>query len=81
MAHTVEKIVLSSSRDIPIAQLRLSQSNVRKVKAGVSIDELAADIGRRGLLQSLNVRPVLDADGAETGIFEVPAGGRRFATS
>jgi ParB family chromosome partitioning protein len=78
MAHTVEKIVLSSSRDIPFAQLRLSQSNVRKVKAGVSIDELAADIGRRGLLQSLNVRPVLDADGAETGIFEVPAGGRRF---
>jgi ParB family transcriptional regulator, chromosome partitioning protein len=30
------------------------------------------------LLQSLSVRPVLDADGAETGMFEVPAGGRRF---
>jgi ParB family transcriptional regulator, chromosome partitioning protein len=30
------------------------------------------------LLQSLNVRPVLDADGAETGMFEVPAGGRRL---
>lgn len=78
MASAVQKIVLSSSRDIPFAQLRLSQANVRKVKAGVSIDELAADIGRRGLLQSLNVRPVLDADGAETGVFEVPAGGRRF---
>ena len=41
--------------------------------------DLAADIARRGcLLQSLHVRPVLDADGVETGMFEVPAGGRRF---
>lgn len=47
-------------------------------KAGVSIEELAEDIARRGLLQSLNVRPVLDADGTETGVFEIPAGGRRY---
>ena len=56
----------------------LSQSNVRRVKAGVSIEELAEDIARRTLLQSLSVRPVLDADGQETGMFEVPAGGRRY---
>ncbi|MCW5705030.1 MAG: ParB N-terminal domain-containing protein, partial [Bradyrhizobium sp.] len=57
----------------------LSQSNVRRVKSGVSVEELAEDIARRGtLLQSLNVRPVLDADGSETGMFEVPAGGRRY---
>ena len=68
----------SSSRDIPFNKLVLSQSNVRRVKAGVSIEELAEDIARRTLLQSLNVRPVLDADGAETGMFEVPAGGRRY---
>ncbi|MDR7259319.1 ParB family chromosome partitioning protein [Sphingomonas sp. BE270] len=49
------------------------------MKAGVSIEDLAADIARRGcLLQSLNVRPVLDEEGVETGMFEVPAGGRRF---
>jgi ParB family chromosome partitioning protein len=79
MATAVQKITLSSSRDIPLNKLILSQSNVRRVKAGVSIEELAADIARRGcLLQSLNVRPVLDADGAETGMFEVPAGGRRY---
>ena len=48
------------------------------MKAGVSIEELAEDIARRTLLQSLNVRPVLDAEGAETGMFEVPAGGRRY---
>jgi ParB family chromosome partitioning protein len=79
MASAVQKITLSASRDIPLNKLILSQSNVRRVKAGVSIEDLAADIARRGcLLQSLNVRPVLDADGAETGMFEVPAGGRRF---
>ncbi|CAO3432364.1 putative plasmid stabilization protein [Azospirillum argentinense] len=72
------KIVLNTSRDIPFNKLVLSQANVRKVKAGVSIEELAEDIARRTLLHSLAVRPVLDAEGAETGVFEVPVGGRRF---
>jgi hypothetical protein len=68
----------AQSRDIPFNRLVLSQSNVRRIKAGVSIEELAQDIARRTLLQSLTVRPVLDDDGAETGMFEVPAGGRRY---
>lgn len=78
MAKSLPKIILSGSRDIPFDRLVLSQSNVRRVKAGVSIGELAADIVRRTLLQSLNVRPMLDGEGQETGQFEVPAGGRRF---
>ena len=78
MTTTVQKIILSSSRDIPFNKLVLSQSNVRRVKAGVSIEELAEDIARRTLLQSLSVRPVLDAEGGQTGMFEVPAGGRRY---
>ena len=78
MAKAVQKIILSASRDIPFNKLVLSQSNVRRLKAGVSIEDLAEDIARRGLLQSLNVRPVLDAEGAETGSFEIPAGGRRY---
>ncbi|MFS3136287.1 ParB/RepB/Spo0J family partition protein [Gluconacetobacter sacchari] len=78
MASAIQKISLSSSRDIPLNKLVLSQSNVRRIKAGQSIEELAADIERRGLLQGLNVRPVLEDDGTETGMFEVPAGGRRF---
>ncbi|RKD74875.1 ParB/RepB/Spo0J family partition protein [Rhizobium sp. WW_1] len=78
MATAVQKITLSSSRDIPFNKLVLSQSNVRRVKAGVSIEDLAASIARRGLIQSLSVRPVADAEGNETGMFEVPAGGRRF---
>ena len=78
MAKAAQKITLSPSRDIPFDKLVLSQSNVRRIKAGVSVEELAEDIARRGLLQGLNVRPVLDADGVETGMFEIPAGGRRF---
>ncbi|GGF67485.1 chromosome partitioning protein ParB [Azorhizobium oxalatiphilum] len=78
MATAVHKIILSSSRDIPFNKLVLSQSNVRRVKAGVSIEDLAASIARRGLIQSLSVFPVVDAEGMETGMFEVPAGGRRF---
>lgn len=78
MANAVQKITLSSSRDIPFNKLVLSQSNVRRVKAGVSLEELAESIARRGLIQSLHVRAVLDAEGQETGMFEVPAGGRRF---
>jgi hypothetical protein len=78
MAKSVQKITLSQSRDIPFNKQLLSQSNVRRIKAGVLIEELAQDIARRTLLQSLTVRPVLDGDGNETGMFEVPAGGRRY---
>ena len=78
MANAVAKIKLSPSRDIPFNKLVLSQANVRRVKAGVSIEQLAESIALRTLLQSLNVRAILDADGKETGMFEVPAGGRRY---
>ncbi|RWJ43128.1 ParB/RepB/Spo0J family partition protein [Mesorhizobium sp.] len=78
MATAKQKITLNASRDIPFNKLMLSQSNVRRIKRGETIEDLAASIGRRGLLQSLNVRPVLDGEGNETGMFEVPAGGRRY---
>jgi ParB family transcriptional regulator, chromosome partitioning protein len=73
-----QKITLSRSRDIPFNKLVLSQSNVRRVKVGVSIEQLAESIAQRTLLQSLNVRAVVDGEGNETGMFEVPAGGRRY---
>ncbi|MBB4370977.1 ParB family chromosome partitioning protein [Bradyrhizobium sp. cir1] len=78
MTKVVQKITLSPSRDIPFNKLVLSQSNVRRVKAGVSIEQLAESIAQRTLLQSLSVRAVVDGDGNETGMFEVPAGGRRY---
>src|SRR5215469_4386270 len=78
MARAVQKITLSPSRDLPFNKLVLSQSNVRRVKAGVSIEQLAESIAQRTLLQSLNVRAVVDGEGNETGMFEVPASGRRY---
>jgi ParB family chromosome partitioning protein len=60
-----DKITLSASRDILFDKLVLSPSNVRRIKAGVSIEERAEDIAHRTPLQSLTVRPVCDADGAE----------------
>lgn len=78
MAKALPKISLNESRDIPFNKLILSQSNVRRIKFGVTIVDLADDIERRGLITGLNVRPQLDADGNETGMFEIPAGGRRY---
>ena len=78
MAQAIQKIALNVGRDIPFNKLVLSQQNVRKTKAGVSIEELADDIARRGLLTSINVRPERDAEGKETGIYRIPAGGRRY---
>ena len=73
------KITLLAAQSLPLDRLAASSGNVRRIKAGVSIPELAEDIGRRGLLQSLSVRPVLDEAGTETGRYAVVAGGRRFA--
>ncbi|RJG39943.1 ParB/RepB/Spo0J family partition protein [Mesorhizobium sp. DCY119] len=78
MAQAIQKITLNTGRDVPFNRLVLSQQNVRKTKAGVSIEELAEDIAHRGLLTSLNVRAEVDADGNETGIYRIPAGGRRY---
>jgi len=74
----IQKITLNQAENIPFDKLFLSQKNVRRIKNGVSIEDLAVDIARRGLIQSLNVRPELK-DGEETGRYEVPAGGRRFS--
>lgn len=86
MAKTARKkkpavpiIVFSRARDIPFNRIRLSEDNVRKIDVEDGLDELSQDIERReDLIQSLNVRAILDADGNETGDYETPAGGRRY---
>lgn len=78
MAQSVRKLTLNAARAIPFNKLVLSQANVRRIQAGLSIEELAEDIARRSLLTSLTVRPLRDECGSETGLFEVPAGGRRY---
>ena len=72
------KLLLTQATNIPLDKLILSDANVRQVNADAGIEAFAELIARRGLLQSLSVRPVLDADGNETGRYEVPAGGRRL---
>ena len=48
-------------------------------EADANVEELAEDIARReDLIQGLNVRPILNEEGNETGMFEIPAGGRRY---
>lgn len=75
----VPMIVFSRARDIPFNRISLSDSNIREVDVESGLDELTADIDRReDLIQGLNVRAILDADGNETGDFETPAGGRRY---
>ena len=72
-------IEFSRSRDIPFNRIHLSDSNVREIDVEDGLDELIHDIDRReDIVQGLNVRAVLDAEGAETGDFETPAGGRRY---
>ncbi len=78
MAKAKPQIVLGNVQLIPLNKLILSQSNVRRVKNGLSVEALAEDIAHRGLLQNLNVRPFVNEAGEETGVYEVPAGGRRF---
>jgi len=63
---------------IPLDRLELSDRNVRRVKAGLTIEGLADSIARRTLLQSLSVRATLAENGDLTGIYEVQAGGRRL---
>ncbi|TIX35508.1 MAG: chromosome partitioning protein ParB, partial [Mesorhizobium sp.] len=63
MAKANQKIAMNAAENIGYDKLVLSQKNVRRVKDGVSIEQLADDIARRKLLQSLNVRPVLAEDG------------------
>jgi ParB family chromosome partitioning protein len=64
--------------EIPLNKLILSAANVRRTGREHGLEELAASIQAHGLLQSLAVRPELDADGAETGKYRVTGGGRRL---
>ena len=58
---------------IPLGKLRLSEANVRKNDSNLFIEEFAASIEAKGLLQNLIVVPA-----KKRGLFEVTAGGRRL---
>ena len=72
------KIALTAPQTIPLDKLVLHPDNVRQIGTEDAIDDLAADIAQRGLLQSLSVRPLAGEEGEPTGLYGVQAGGRRF---
>ncbi len=78
MAKAAQNIVLSPSRDIPLRQAR-AEPVQRAAHQGWRLGR-GTGRGHRAARPAaeLERRPVLDADGVETGMFEIPAGGRRF---
>lgn len=77
MAQAIQKI--TSVQPGIFLQQAGAQPAERPQDQGGRLDrDTAEDIAHRGLLTSLNVRPELDGDGNETGIYRIPAGGRRY---
>lgn len=66
---------------VPLAKLKRSPRNARKVPHGeAAIEALAASIQHKGLIQNLVVEPEMNAEGTPTGCYFVTAGeGRRLA--
>ena len=66
---------------VPLAKLKKSPRNARKVPHGeAAIEALAASIQHKGLIQNLVVEPEVKEDGTPTGNYLVTAGeGRRLA--
>ena len=66
---------------VPLAKLKKSPRNARKVSHGeAAIEALAASIQHKGLIQNLVVEPETKEDGTPTGYYLVTAGeGRRLA--
>ncbi|RIA37232.1 ParB family chromosome partitioning protein [Hephaestia caeni] len=66
---------------VPLAKLKKSPRNARKVPHGeAAIEALAASIQHKGLIQNLVVEPEVKPDGEPTGCYFVTAGeGRRLA--
>jgi hypothetical protein len=62
MASAIQ-LKLSPSRNVPFNRLRLCQSNVRRVNAGVSIEQRAASVVQRTLILSVNLRAIGDTEG------------------
>ena len=70
--------VVSSIQDIPLAKIRESKTNPRKLWDDSKLAELAENIRQHGVLQPILVRPLPEG---EAGMYELVAGARRFRAS
>jgi ParB family transcriptional regulator, chromosome partitioning protein len=68
--------MMNAIQMIPLSKLRLSEANVRKNDSNLFIEEFAASIEAKGILQNLIVVPA-----SKKGMFDVTAGGRRLRAS
>jgi len=71
-------LMLSVAKDIPFDKVRLSERNLRRLNAGVSIEDLAEDISPRTLVQRLPVRRRSRPTAPKPAYSSVQAGSRRF---
>ena len=76
--QATENHSLTPRATFPFNKLMLSSSNVPTSRQACRSRSWPRTIARRTLLSSITVRPVLDDSGAETGMYTIPAGGRRF---
>jgi len=70
--------VISSIQDIPLAKIRESKTNPRRLFDEAKLAELAENIRQHGVLQPILVRPLPEG---EAGTYELVAGARRFRAS
>jgi len=70
--------VVSSIQDIPLAKIRESKTNPRRLFDEAKLAELAENIRQHGVLQPILVRP---QPNGEAGTYELVAGARRFRAS
>src|ERR1700739_3585627 len=70
--------VVSSIQDIPLAKIRESRTNPRRIFDQSKLTELAENIRQHGVLQPVLVRPLPEG---EAGTYELVAGARRFRAS
>ena len=63
---------------IPLSQLSVSRTNMRYAKKAPDVSDILPTIRRRGVIQTLLVRPCAAPHGADGEHYEIVAGARRF---
>jgi ParB family chromosome partitioning protein len=68
-------------QELPLNRIRAAEDQPRKTFYQESLEELAASIKERGVLEPIVVRPLKGADNKPTGSYEIVMGERRFRAS
>lgn len=68
-------------QELPLSKIRAAEDQPRKTFYQESLEELAASIRERGVLEPIVVRAVKGSDGRPSGAFEIVMGERRFRAS